>query len=518
MEPLSKKVFLTLTPPTEEDARSDIQRILDAIGEPATVALSVLREVYPMLPRSDWKVTATLSWEGEHWHLIRLEPGNTTACHYGVAVDLGSTTVCMELIDLNSGAVVCRDSAYNHQIAFGEDILTRVFYAKDDGEKLEQIRTATLESFREVLEQLQEHSGIPVDEYTAMVVSGNTTMMHFFLGLDAFVIFASPYAPHATSFDFYCASELGLPQRGYVYCVPCRANYLGGDILSGMVATGLPEGEEIKVFLDIGTNGELVVGNRHFLLCGAGAAGPALEGGVVKTGMRAVDGAVSTVTLKEGKYHLTTIGGAVPRGICGSGIVDLIATLFLNGKLDRLGKFRPEASGVTCKDGEWGVYYAPGLFFGQMDVDEFLRTKAAANTMVEYILEYAGIPMEQVASFFVAGAFGTHLDKESAVTIGLYPDLPREQIISAGNSSLEGAAQILRDRSHIDKIQGYLSNMEYIQFGEVANFVHLMNAAMALPHTDLSRYPSVQAKLEKEKSHEAERDAGGSSAPAISKR
>lgn len=497
MQPLSKKIYLELAPPTEEDARSDIQRILDALEEPAVVELSVLRELYPLLPEANWCVTATLSYAGDGWRLIRLEPDDTTACHYGVAVDLGSTTVCMELVDLNSGTAVCRESAYNKQIAFGEDILTRVFYSKDNPVRLEEIHQATLESLREVLLLLQEHSGIPVEEYTAMVVSGNTTMMHFFLGMDAFAVFASPYAPHCAHFDFYTAGELGLPHRGYVYCVPCRANYLGGDILSGMVATELPEQEEISVFLDIGTNGELVVGNRYFLLAGAGAAGPALEGGVVRTGMRAVDGAVSAVSMENDVFCLTVIGGGTPRGLCGSGIVDMIAALFLNGKLDRLGKFCPEKGGLVQKNGEWGICYSPGLVFWQSDVDAFLLTKAAANTMVEYILDQGGIPIDQVEKFYVAGAFGTYLDKESAIVIGLYPDIPREQIINAGNSSLEGARKILTDKSWISKINGYLENMEYIQFGAVADFLSRMVAAQALPHTDLNRYPSVAARLAK---------------------
>lgn len=495
MDALSKKIYLELVPPTEEDAMADSRRLLDALGEKAVVDLPVLRSLWPLLPDSDWKVTATLGWDGNIWHVIRLEPGDTTACHYGVAVDLGSTTVCMTLMDLNSCAALCTASAYNRQIAFGEDILTRVFYSKNDPEKLQEIHAATIQSFRDVLEELEEQSGIPAEDYSAMVVAGNTTMMHFFLGLDAFAVFASPYAPHGLSFDFYTASELGLPQRGYVYCVPGRANYLGGDILSGMIATGIPEREEISVFLDIGTNGELVVGSRDFLLCGAGAAGPALEGGVVQTGMRAVDGAVSRIELKNGRFSFTVLGGGEPKGLCGSGIVDLIAALFLGGKLDRLGKFRPESGGLVCENGKFGICYAPGLIFWQKDVDAFLRTKSAANTMVDYILDYAGIPMDQVSRFYVAGAFGTHLDKEASVTIGLYPDMPRERIINAGNSSLEGAGRILTERSLISKIDSYLEKMEYIQFGAVADFVSRMVAAQAIPHTDITRYPSVAEKL-----------------------
>lgn len=494
--PLSKKLYLELTPPTEEDARADKQRLADAIGIPGLrFDLSVLQQLHRILPESDWKVTATLCFDGDLWHLTRLEPGDTTAAHYGVAVDLGSTTVCMQLLDLNSGTILCRESAYNRQIAFGDDILTRVFYSKGNPERVKELQRVTAESFCQVLSQIEEQTGIPPEQISAMVVAGNTTMMHFFLGLDAFAVFASPYAPHAMEFDFIRAGELELPTLGYVYCVPCRANYLGGDIISGMVATGIPEREGISVFLDIGTNGELVVGNQDFLLAGAGAAGPALEGGVVSTGMRAVDGAVSYCTMENGAFRLQTIGDCEPKGICGSGIVDLICTLFLNGKVDRLGKFVPESGGLVSRNGEYGIEYAPGLVFWQSDLNAFLRTKSAANTMVEYILESAGIPMDQVEGFYVAGAFGTYLDKESAVTIGLYPDLPRERIINAGNSSLEGARIILLDRGWIPRLKTILEHMEYIQFGAVQDFVQRMVAANAIPHTDLNRYPSVKEKL-----------------------
>ena len=495
MRTMSRKIYLEMNPPTEEDPRPDTQRIRDALGEPVRFSLSVLRQLAVVLPDAAWKITATLGYDGAGWEVIRLEKGNTTAEHYAVAVDLGSTTVCMRLVNMQSGSVVASESRFNRQIAYGEDILNRVFYCRNHPEHLEEVRQATLESFREVMDALTDRTGIPAEAFSAMVVSGNTTMIHLFLGLDPFAVFASPYAPHACDFDFYSGSSLGLDIPGYVYCVPCRANYLGGDILSGLIATGLAEREEISVFLDIGTNGELVVGNRHFLLAGAGAAGPALEGGSVSTGMRAKTGAVSKVTMEDGKLRLHVIGDTKPEGLCGSGIVDLLSVLFLGGILDRMGKFRDGAWDYVERDGQRGVCYGEGLVLWQSDVDAFLRTKAAANTMVDYILEYAGIPMDQVDRFYVSGAFGTHLDKESAVSIGLYPDIPRERIVNAGNSSLEGAQKLLMNMDRICDIQRYLSAMEYIQFGAVTDFVSRMTAALAIPHTDLERYPSVKGKI-----------------------
>lgn len=495
---LTKRIYLTPPPPTEDDQRSEKQRILDSLPSElgsVSMGLSAMRELYPVCEESGWKLTAILSRTSAGWEITALEPGDTTGRNFGICADLGSTTVCMRLVDLNTGEAVCQESAYNHQIAFGEDILNRVFYSKGNADKLEEIRQATLLTFCEVIKAMEAGTGISLSHCGAMTVAGNTTMMHFLLGLDAFAVFASPYAPRATRFDPYPACQVGLPFSGYVYCYPCRANYLGGDIISGLVATGIPDREEISVFLDIGTNGELVVGNRDFLVAGAGAAGPALEGGVVKTGMRAVDGAVSEVVLEDGSFRCTVLGGGTPAGLCGSGIVDLLSELYLNGMVDLRGKLTAEHTMVQERDGELCVCYAPGLYFWQSDIDAFLRTKAAANTMVEIMLEQVGIGLDQVERFYVAGAFGTHLRKESAVNIGLYPDMPRDRIISAGNTSLDGAQALLCDGTVWDRLDQILDKMEYIQFGAVPNFIDLMAAARAIPHTDLSRYPSVRQKL-----------------------
>lgn len=318
-------------------------------------------------------------------------------------------------------------------------------------------------------------------------------MIRFLIEMDSFCVFSASYAVWASRPDFLPADELGFPFPGYVYCYPGKANYLGGDIISGMIAAGITEKEDICVFLDIGTNGELVVGNKDFLLCGAGAAGPALEGGSVKTGMRAHEGAVQYVKLQGQEFLLDVIGGGEPKGLCGSGIVDLIAELFLHGWVDIRGRFVPEMSEKIQRHGEeYAVKYAPSLWFYQRDMDEFLTTKAAARTMVEYMLNLPGISMDLIGEFQVAGAFGTYLDKESAVSIGLYPDMDRTRLISAGNTSLKGAYEMLLHREKLTQVDKILDQMEYVQLGEVEDFIHLMGAARALPHTEMSRYPSVR--------------------------
>lgn len=517
MNGLSQKQYLELPLPTEDDPRSDQQRILDSlmaagVEERVHIPVHILRELYPLLDNAKWKITVSLAWNGENWEMVEIEEGDTTAQHYGLEVDLGSTTVVARLLDCNSGEILKEVSCFNKQIQWGTDILSRIFYCKDNKEKLEEVRRATVESICECMDKLDaSHSAL------SMVIAGNTTMIHFLLGMDAFCVFYTPHAVHADCPGFQLARDLDIPLKGYVYCYPAKSNYLGGDIISGMIDTELYKKNEISVFFDIGTNGELVIGNKEFLLCGAGAAGPALEGGVVRTGMRADIGAVDEVKIRDGNIYVHVIGshkedsgsheknsgnheenssGEEPRGICGSGIIDLIAELFLEGWIDIRGKLSPEKSPlIQERDNQLCVEYAPGLYFYQKDIDEFIRTKSAAHTMVEIMLRESGLDLDQADRFYVAGAFGKHVSKESAITIGMYPDMDRDHIINAGNSSLEGAQKLLLNRSLLIDIDQILEEMVYIQFAEVEDFLELMVAAQALPHTDYKRYPTVMKKL-----------------------
>ena len=497
----SRKIYLELTPPSPEDNVSDQERIKRALREEygeADCSLQVLRKFYPLCSQADWKITALLVWNGKNWELADIEPGDTAGEHYGFCADLGSTTLAGELVDMNTGKVLWKKSVFNYQIAYGEDILTRIFYGKDDPKKLEEIRQATVDSFLELFEKMEQETGISGEQCASMVIAGNTTMIHFLYGLDAFCVFSSPYAVRTLKPDCYRARDLGFPLKGYVYCYPGQANYLGGDILSGMAATEIYKQEDISVFLDIGTNGELVIGNKDFLVAGAGAAGPALEGGVVKTGMRAEPGAVDRVHIENGQIKIHVIGETAAEGICGSGIVDLLAEMFLNGWIDVRGRYVEEASEkIREVDGELAAEYAPGLFFFQKDIEEFLKTKAAAGTMVEYMMGEVGLEMKDIGRFYVAGAFGTHISKEAGVTVGLYPDIPRDKIILPGNSSLSGARKMLLNRKLKEEIEEVLDKMTYIQFGAVDNFLHIMVAAEAIPHTDIRRYPSVEKELKK---------------------
>lgn len=502
--PWIEKVCLSLAAEETERA-ADADRLIQALaarGIRATAPYELVRRSYELLRRD--RVTATVVRTASGWETVRLEPGDTTAGCYGLAVDLGSTTVVMRLVDFRSGSVLAEETGRNGQRAFGDDILSRIFYTKDSPEHRAELRQVTVETINRLWETVCAEAGVGPEDCSAMVVAGNTTMIHFLLELDTFCIFQKPFRPVISRPGVLHGAELGLLSDVPVYCFPATANYLGGDIISGVLSTGMTGRDETALFLDIGTNGEMVLGNREFLIGGAGAAGPALEGGISRSGMRARDGAVDTVTIRDGRLTATVIGGGKAAGICGSGIVDLLAQMLLAGWMDRRGTLVPEASDrIRQLDGEWAVVYADGpesrtgepLAFTQTDIRQFTETKAAAHTMVAVLLETAGLPLEAVDRIYLAGAFGRHLNLESAIAIGLYPDAPREKFQNVGNSSLAGACDLLTGRITPEEADRVASEIYYLEFAMQETFVEQMRAASFYPHTDLSQYPTVAARL-----------------------
>ncbi len=507
--PLYIKKYLTLTPPTEDDARSDRTRISDALKDEFGIvefSYDAVRSLYPLCRECGWEITVTLVKKRDLYEVIRIEKGNTSEHVYAVAVDYGSTTVKSKLMDLATGEEIASASCSNPQIEYGDEILSRIFYTKDDYEHLTEIHLKTVNALDTIMDLLEEKSGVSKDEYLGMAIGANTTMCHFIAGLFPWGIFETPYAPVSTEFDLIKATEMGLKMPGYIYIAPSSANYLGGDIIGGLLTTDIEKEEGYSVFLDIGTNGELVIGNSHFLVAGAGAAGPAFEVGVSKFGMKAEDGAVNHVKIVDGRINVEIIGNVPAKGICGTGIVELLSELFLNRFIDGTGTLHPEVSDkiITVQNHDSGedelaVIYAHDendkpIYFSQTDIDNFIQTKAAAHTMVASLLEYMELGLDDISKFYLAGAFGTYVDLESAITIGLYPDIPRDRYIPLGNSSLEGAKRVLLDTESTVRMKYFTDNMTYVQFGEVAMFVENMIAAQFIPHTDTDLYPGVMER------------------------
>jgi uncharacterized 2Fe-2S/4Fe-4S cluster protein (DUF4445 family) len=290
---------------------------------------------------------------------------------------------------------------------------------------------------------------------------------------------------------------------GLLYIIPSASNYVGGDIVSGLMTLDIHKQEATSMFFDIGTNGELVVGNKDWMIAGAGAAGPALEGYISRFGMRAAPGAVDSVRISSQALTFTTIGNQKPVGICGSGIIDLLAQMRLSGWIDVAGSLEPCASGriqYLPEEKEYAAVYATAeesatgqpLYFSQTDIHQYLDTKAAAYTMVDYLLESAGMDGSELSHVYLSGAFPAHSDLESAITIGIFPDLPREKYTVLRNSSLDGARTLLQDHSRLAEAKALAENIYSLQFASIPDFLVRMQAAKFIPHTDKKRFPSVQ--------------------------
>ena len=512
MKGFSAKEYLSLKMPTEELSVSDQTRIRLALGElgyeAVTFPLTVLRKLYPLCREADFDITVTLVYRDTHWVVTDVEKGDTTAFHYGLAVDYGSTTVVMQMLDMNSGAVVAEEKTVNAQVVYGTDILTRITYALEETAHMDDLQRVTAQTFGELLDRLTADTGVDARRCPVMVVSGNTTMIHFLLRLDAWTVFAAPFAPVTTDPGFFYGTELGMDYPGFVYIVPSASNYIGGDIISGLLQLQIHKKEETSLFFDIGTNGELVIGNNQWMLAGAGAAGPALEGYISRYGMRAAPGAIDKVAIDGENLSFTTIGGEKPVGICGSGIIDLLAHMRLNGWVNIAGDLEPEASGrirYLEEEKEYAAVYATEeesatgqpLTFSQTDIRQYLDTKAAACTMVECLLEFAGVQVQDIAKCYLSGAFSAHSDLESAITIGMFPDIPREKYQGINNTSLAGAAKILLDNTCLGEARELIENLYCVQFASVPDFIVRMQAAKFIPHTDMDRYPTVKERLKK---------------------
>lgn len=508
MERFSKKEYLSLKMPTEEVPVSDHRRIelaLNVLGyEQVTFPLQVLRKLYPLCRNADFDITVTLVHREFDWIVTNVEAGDTTKHHYGLAVDYGSTMIVIQLVDMNSGAVIGEERAVNNQVNYGTDILTRITYTQEDSNHADDLQKATADTFNQLLEQLTHSTGINASQCPVMTVSGNTTMIHFLLGLDAWTVFASPFAPVTAAPGFFWGRELGIDFQGLLYIIPAASNYVGGDIVSGLLALDIHKKEETNLFFDIGTNGELVIGNKDWMIAGAGAAGPALEGYISKFGMRAAPGAIDSVKIQGKELTFSTIENQKPIGICGSGIIDLLAQMRLNGWVDMAGTLEPAASPRIIylpEEKEYVAVYATEsaigtpLYFSQTDIHQYLDTKAAAYTMVDCILETAGVTTADIAHLYLSGAFPAHSDLESAITIGIFPDLPREKYRLLKNSSLEGAKILLLDHTRLTEAKSLSENIYCVQFASIPDFLIRMQAAKFIPHTDLNRYPTIQAKF-----------------------
>ncbi len=506
MTPLVKKYFLKLPHASDEDKTPDLERVLDGLRREGLdvghVPVSVIRKVSSTLRDNDFEVTATVCLAGRP-ELIDVEPGGFAgrrSTAFGLAVDLGTTNIVCSIVDLNSGKSVGELSGTNPQTAIGEDILARIHHCLKLSEAgqpagLEELRLAAVDAINVLAERLAHDAGISVGDISCACISGNTTMAHLFLGLDPYNICRAPYVPAANRFGSFRAKELGLniKPEAPVVVLPNVGSYVGGDVLAGILASGMAERDGISILVDVGTNAEIIVGNRDWLVACAGAAGPALEGGVVSSGMRAAPGAIDRIRIGENyEPSFSVIGDVPPYGMCGSALIDLLSELFRTGLIDGRGRFIPGRTERVVNT-EWGAAYkvTENIVFTEKDIENLIRTKAAMYTALTVITAEIGITFNDIESFFVAGTFGEYIAADKAVSIGMLPDIPINKFKLLGNSSLKGAVLALLDLKSIEQIENIASTITYKELNASAEFMSLYRAAMFLPHTDASLFPSA---------------------------
>lgn len=514
-----RRVALTLAPPNMDDQRDDWSRLLTALRaegiEAARASLAQLRQLGRTLREGDWQVTAVLDTEA--WdcpdcpaRLIDLKPGHVAADAplWGVAVDIGTTTVTLWLVNLLTGEVRAQVAEYNRQIERGEDVISRIIYATKNSKNGDhgQLRDLVLETINGLLETACKRVLAQPTDVMKATISGNSTMIHLLLDIPAESIRLSPFVTAVNDVPTLTGREVGLNIHpdATVDCLPGVASYVGADITAGVLSSGLEDVEAVTLFIDIGTNGETVLGNNEWLITCACSAGPAFEGSGVINGMRATSGAIEEVWINSDTYEPTyrVIFSDKPVGICGSGLIALMAEMLLTGVIDKGGNINLTLPTPRVRTGEhgpeyvvaWGSETAHGrdIAITRVDIDNLIRAKAAIYAGFTVLAERMGIPLETAEQVLVGGSFGKYINVEKAVEIGLLPDMPWEHFHFLGNTSVRGAYLGLLDKQARAQIRAIASRMTYIELSADNTFYEAFTSALFLPHTDLSRFPSVQ--------------------------
>ncbi len=515
-----RRVHLELTPPSMDDQTDDWSRLQTAFRlqhrfENVTCSLPLLRRIGSALREGNWNVTAIIDTSQPSDHqtirLIDLQPGHVDEFSplWGAAIDIGTTTVSLWLVDLVSGQVRAQVAEYNGQIAHGEDVISRIIYAGKNG-GAQELRQRVLDTINGLLELACKRVKAQPEDVVKAAVAGNSTMMHLLLGLPVESIRLSPFITAVNHLPGLPARDVGLHTHpdASVDCLPGVASYVGADITAGVLSSGLDTAEDVMLFLDVGTNGETVLGNRDWLVTCACSAGPAFEGAGVVNGMRATTGAIEEVWIHSETLEPTyrVIGGGRPKGICGSGLISLLSEAFLTGILDKGGNVNLMARSDRVREGAhggeyvvvWGQESATGedIVLTRVDVDNLLRAKAAIYAGFTVLADTVGIPLESVAKVLVGGSFGKYINVEKAVQIGLLPDMPWEQFEFLGNTAVKGAYYALLDQRQREELTAIAKRMTYIELSADNTFYDAFTSALFLPHTDLNKFPSVAVALE----------------------
>lgn len=511
-----KKIKLSLRQPTIEDFTADIDRIVKAAkdkldSEVLFENVKSFPKIAEVLRESNWNVDVVVSEKicsgYTIYEICDVLPHKKNRKIYSAVVDVGTTTVIACLIDLTSFKVVDVVSEFNQQIVYGQDIITRIVYS-EDGNGLLELNQKIIYTINDLLNLMSDKNNIPLSDIYSLIVSGNTTMIHFLLNLPTKYIRREPYIPLVNKIPSISSFELGMMinPNGKIYSLPLVASYIGADIVAGVVACDIDISDEICALLDLGTNGEIVVGNKDFLVAAACSCGPAFEGSGITSGMMAARGAIEDIKISNGKIEYKVIGDTKPLGICGSGLIDIPAELFKSGVIDRSGKFIKDLKDKILKQrvrqNEYGEYEFviveknlsgnnKDIVITESDIQNILRAKGAIFHGLYTLLRYLNLNFSDVKKIYISGGFGNFLDIQKAKILGLLPDIEDEKFIIAGNTSLTGAILFLASKDIRNRVDKITDKMTYVDLSSLPMYINDYTSSLFIPHTDFSLFPNV---------------------------
>ena len=515
LTPLYRRQRLVVPPASIEEHYSDWTRLTRELSRhgapsPITGGIGILRELAEALRAVNGEITVGTEESSSGLRVREVQAGHPAEHCVGLAVDIGTTTVAAQLVDLQDGSRLATQTSYNLQVRRGADVISRIDYARNP-ERLEELRGLVLETINGLIRQLGNTASVDPRKVRATFVAGNTTMTHLLLGLPPRYIREAPYVPTVNFVPDLRAQEVGLniDPQAIVACAPGVGSYVGGDITSGLLCTELPTNQQdVFLFMDIGTNGEIVIGNADWMVACACSAGPAFEGAGIKCGMRASEGAIERVTIGDDGEILeySVIGGGKPAGICGSGLISLLGELFRHEVVDRSGHFfnSPGTGRIVQHESRRAFRLATNeqtrtgkdLVITEADLENLIRTKAAIYAACSLVLEDVGLTWNAVARVYIAGGFGRYMRVADAVFIGMLPDLPLERFRYIGNSSLTGAYIALLSREHRRRLAEVAARITYVDMSSNPQYMDSYVKALFLPHTDLEQFPTVAKTFE----------------------
>lgn len=493
MKPLVESLQVEVPPGSRADAEKIIEFLEDRGFADVSIPLRVLRTL-PALLRESLTLNAVLVRSREGWRLAEVAGNKPLA----VALDLGSTNIAACLINPASGAVLAERQTENPQTSFSEDILDRILHS---GARMDELHPPLIYAINELVEGLCRDTGKDLRDVLLLAVSGNTAMTHLFLGLEATNLPTVPNNPVIHSPGFMDAASIGIDihPEAQVYMLPNVGAFVGGDVVADLLHSGFGRSDETNILVDVGTNVEIAIGNREWILVAAGAAGPALEGGIVSHGGRAASGAVERIRIdrKSGALLYKTVNGSKPDRICGSGLIDLVAELFMNGWIDGRGRFVQDKAPLCGElDGHPAICVVSAeetitgkpLLLSEKDLKNLITSKAGMYALIKTLTSHVGISVDDIDRFFVCGSFGNYIDPEKAVSIGMLPRIPLEKFVPLGNASLKGAMDIILDRSSLDQLKDLTARTTYIDMNTDPMFMRELPGALFIPHTDADRF------------------------------